>query len=32
MQTLDHSLKELVRRNLVDAGEARSRAVNKKNF
>ena len=32
MQTLDFSLKELVRRNLVTSAEAKLKAVNKKDF
>ncbi|MGH8719017.1 MAG: type IV pilus twitching motility protein PilT [Burkholderiales bacterium] len=32
MQTLDQNLQELVRRNVVSAAEARTRAVNKENF
>jgi twitching motility protein PilT len=32
MQTLDQCLTELVRRNLVNIGEARNRAVNKELF
>ncbi|WP_300450579.1 type IV pilus twitching motility protein PilT [Accumulibacter sp.] len=32
MQTLDHSLLELVKRNLVAVGEARSKAANKDTF
>ena len=32
MQTLDHSLLELVKRNLVAASEARSKAANKDVF
>jgi twitching motility protein PilT len=32
MQTLDQNLQEIVRRNLVSAAEARTRAVNKDLF
>jgi len=32
MQTLDYSLKELVRRNLITSAEAKLKAVNKKDF
>jgi twitching motility protein PilT len=32
MQTLDQNLQDLVRRNVVSAAEARTRAVNKENF
>ena len=32
MQTLDQNLQDLVRRNLVSMGEARSKATNKDNF
>ena len=32
MQTLDQNLQELVRRNVVNAAEARVRAMNKENF
>ncbi|HRP97181.1 MAG TPA: twitching motility protein PilT, partial [Rhodocyclaceae bacterium] len=32
MQTLDQCLADLVRRNVVTAGEARMRAQNKDNF
>ncbi len=32
MQTLDQNLQDLVRRNVVSMGEARSRAANKDNF
>ena len=32
MQTLDQNLQELVRRNVVSVGEARSKAANKDNF
>jgi twitching motility protein PilT len=32
MQTLDQCLADLVRRNIVTAGEARMRAQNKDNF
>ncbi|PKO26103.1 MAG: twitching motility protein PilT [Betaproteobacteria bacterium HGW-Betaproteobacteria-8] len=32
MQTLDQNLKELVQRNLISVGEARSKAANKESF
>jgi twitching motility protein PilT len=32
MQTLDQNLTELVRRNVISAGEARGKAANKDNF
>jgi twitching motility protein PilT len=32
MQTLDQTLQDLVRRNVVSMGEARSKAMNKDNF
>jgi len=32
MQTLDQNLQELVRRNVIAAGEARGKAANKDNF
>jgi twitching motility protein PilT len=32
MQTLDQNLSELVRRNVIGAGEARGKAANKDNF
>ena len=32
MQTLDQNLKELVQRNIISLGEARSKAANKDNF
>ena len=32
MQTLDQNLTELVKRNIVSSGEARSKAANKDNF
>ena len=32
MQTLDQNLQELVRRNVISAGEARGKAANKDNF
>ena len=32
MQTLDQCLQELVKRNLINMGEARTRAVNKDLF
>jgi twitching motility protein PilT len=32
MQTLDQNLTELVRRNIVSAAEARTRAVNRELF
>ena len=32
MQTLDQNLQDLVKRNVVSMGEARSKAANKDNF
>ena len=32
MQTLDQTLQDLVRRNVVSMGEARAKASNKDNF
>jgi twitching motility protein PilT len=32
MQTLDQNLKELVQRNIISLGEARSKAANRETF
>jgi twitching motility protein PilT len=32
MQTLDQNLQDLVKRNIISAGEARGKAANKDNF